>query len=54
MGEAFEAFEEDPQFQGVDMSQMTVFNPANGLPMVGGIAGQDVLGNTYGFDHQQG
>lgn len=26
-------------------------NPANGLPMVGGMGGVDVEGNPYGFDH---
>ncbi|MBB3349805.1 hypothetical protein [Sphingomonas sp. BK069] len=25
-------------------------NPANGLPMTGGIGGVDVLGNTFGTD----
>lgn len=29
---------------------ITVINPANGLPMTGGIGGIDVAGNPYGFD----
>lgn len=27
-----------------------VFNPANGLPMIGGFAGVDIEGNMYGTD----
>lgn len=35
---------------GCDSIQMDAINPANGLPMVGGIGGLDVAGNPYGFD----
>jgi hypothetical protein len=28
----------------------SVSNPANGLPMIGGVAGIDVMGNLYGTD----
>lgn len=31
-------------------NDLTVINPANGLPMTGGIGGVDVAGNPYGFD----
>lgn len=27
-----------------------LFNPANGLPMIGGFAGVDIEGNMYGTD----
>ncbi len=27
------------------------FNPANGLPMIGGVAGTDILSNPYGTDN---
>lgn len=28
-----------------------VFNPANGLPMIGGMGGMDIQGNPFGFDN---
>jgi len=28
----------------------TAINPANGLPMIGGMGGLDIEGNTYGTD----
>ena len=31
-------------------TQDSVSNPANGLPMIEGIAGLDVMGNPYGTD----
>jgi hypothetical protein len=31
-------------------SEITVVNPADGLPMIGGIGGLDTLGNPYGMD----
>ena len=35
----------------IDTHQETLrFNPANGLPMIGGIAGIDILSNPYGTD----
>jgi hypothetical protein len=32
------------------LEQDDVFNPANGLPMIGGFAGVDIDGNLYGAD----
>ena len=32
-------------------SEFATINPANGLPMIGGIGGMDVGGNAYGISH---
>jgi hypothetical protein len=38
-------------FDDDDMEQLdSLVNPANGLPMIGGIAGVDVVGNAFGMD----
>lgn len=40
--------EEDVLESGVSSNEMIAINPANGMPMVGGMTGIDVTGNLWG------
>lgn len=50
MGEAADDLAASGLPAGADFNVETLFNPATGLPMVGGIAGIDIMNNHYGFD----
>jgi len=41
----------DPFSSSLNDLEPTVINPASGLPMLSGIGGIDVAGNTYGENH---
>jgi hypothetical protein len=58
MDEAFTSMGSDPVFQDLFESgaisspqSFMEINPANGLPMIDGIGGIDVVGNVYGTDN---
>lgn len=40
--------EKDPLGLGMGSKEMMAINPANGMPMVGGMGGIDLMGNLWG------
>ncbi|MFA6189821.1 MAG: hypothetical protein WC680_11145 [Sulfuricurvum sp.] len=40
---------DNPSYTSFNDFETTEINPANGLPMIGGIGGVDCEGNAYGF-----